>query len=128
MTEMTEQMYEELKNTAFENGVEAINDLLGYEHNVNEDKSTIESRMDEVLDQIPEEEALALYEKYCMRPLYVTVQCMATYNSKIMVPAKMKLDEAIGYANEHKDDIPLGEMTYVPDSDELDEENCSFDE
>lgn len=62
---MTERMYEELKNAIWDNGVEAIDDFLGYEHNVEEDKDTIENRMDEVLDQMPEEEAMEFYNKYC---------------------------------------------------------------
>lgn len=62
---MTELMYEELKKAIFDNGVEAIDDFLGYEHDVNEEKDTIERRMDEVLDQMPEEEVLVFYKKYC---------------------------------------------------------------
>lgn len=62
---MTEKMYEELKNAIWDNGVEAIDDFLGYEHDVEEDKDTIENRMDEVLDQMPEEEVIEFYNKYC---------------------------------------------------------------
>lgn len=62
---MTEKMYEELKNAIWDNGVEAIDDFLGYEHDVEEDKDTIENRMDEVLDQMPEEEVMEFYNKYC---------------------------------------------------------------
>lgn len=47
------------------NGVEAIDDLLGYEHDVEEDSDVTENRMDEVLDQMPEEEVLKFYNKYC---------------------------------------------------------------
>ena len=62
---MNETMYETLKSAIFNHGVEAIDDLLGYEHNVNEDTATIENRMDEVLDQMPEDTALDFYHKYC---------------------------------------------------------------
>lgn len=62
---MTEKMYEELKNAIWDNGVEAIDDFLGYEHDVEEDKDTIENRMDEVLEQMPEEDAMEFYNKYC---------------------------------------------------------------
>lgn len=62
---MNEKMCDELKQAIFDNGVEAIDDFLGYEHDVNEEKDTIENRMDEVLSQMPEEESLALYNKYC---------------------------------------------------------------
>ena len=62
------------------------------------------------------------------RKLNVTVQCLAVYNSSIEVPADMSEEEAIEYANEHLDEIPLETLEYVSDSDELDEENCSFDD
>lgn len=63
-----------------------------------------------------------------MKRLNVTVQCMAVYNSSIEVPEEMTFEEAIEYAKEHLDEIPLGELEYVSDSDTLDEENCDFDE
>ncbi|HUM82623.1 MAG TPA: hypothetical protein PLN48_02470 [Lachnospiraceae bacterium] len=56
----------------------------------------------------------------------VTVNCMAAYNSEIDAPADMGIEDAIRYAKEHLDDIPLGEIEYVMDSDELDEDNCDF--
>lgn len=63
-----------------------------------------------------------------MRKLNVTVQCIAVYNSSIMVPCELTFEEAIKYAKEHIDEINLGELEYISDSDELDEENCDFDE
>ena len=63
-----------------------------------------------------------------MKTLNVTVQCMAVYNSSIEVPEEMTLEEAIEYAKAHLDEIPLGELEYISDSDELDEENCDFEE
>ena len=63
-----------------------------------------------------------------MKRLNVTVQCMAIYNSSIEVPDDMTLEEAIEYAKEHLDEIPCGELEYISDSDELDEENCDFEE
>lgn len=63
-----------------------------------------------------------------MRKLNVTVQCMAVYNSSIMVPRELTFEEAIKYAKEHIDEINIGELEYISDSDELDEENCDFDE
>lgn len=63
-----------------------------------------------------------------MKKLNVAVTCMAVYNSSIEVPEEMTLEEAIKYAKNHINEIPLGEMEYISDSDELDEENCNFDE
>lgn len=62
-----------------------------------------------------------------MARLNVTVQCMAVYNSSIQVPDEMTLFEAIEYAKQHLDDIPLGELEYVRDSDVLDTENCDLE-
>ena len=62
---MTEEMYEELKKAVWNSGVEAIDDLLGYEHDVEEDSSVTEYRIDEVLDQMPEDIILEFYNKYC---------------------------------------------------------------
>lgn len=61
-----------------------------------------------------------------MKVLNVTVQCMAVYNSSILVPDDLTLEEAIAYAKEHIDEIPCGELDYISDSDEIDEENCDF--
>ena len=58
-------VFEELKMAIFMSGVEAIDDFLGYEHDVEEDKDVIDARMDEVLCQMPEEEINKYYEKYC---------------------------------------------------------------
>ena len=55
-----------------------------------------------------------------MRKLNVTVQCVAVYSS-IMVPRELTFEEAIKYAKEHIDEINLGELEYISDSDELDE-------
>lgn len=62
---ITEEMYQELKSAVWNNGVEAIDDLLGYEHDVEEDNDTIESRMDMVLDQMPPEVFMDFYNRYC---------------------------------------------------------------
>lgn len=63
-----------------------------------------------------------------MKTLNVTIQCMAVYNSNIEVPEEMTLEEAIEYAKNHLNEIPLTELEYVDDSDILDEENCDFEE
>ena len=41
---------------------------------------------------------------------------------------KKTIEEAIKYAKEHLNEIPCGELEYISDSDELDEENCDFDD
>lgn len=61
---MTEKMYEELKRNVFDAGVDAIEDLLGYELEFDTDEDMMEA-MDDVLDQMPEDIALEFYNKYC---------------------------------------------------------------
>lgn len=61
-----------------------------------------------------------------MKKLYVTIQCMAVYNSVIEVPDDLNIGEAIEYAKQHLDEAPLGALEYVRDSDVLDEDNCGF--
>lgn len=63
-----------------------------------------------------------------MRKLNVTIQCLAIYNSSIMVPSELTFEEAIEYAKKHIAEIPLGTLEYVSESDNLDVENCDFDD
>lgn len=64
-----------------------------------------------------------------MKILNVTVVCQAYYNSYIEVPDDMTFDEAIEYAKEHIEDIPINSpLEYISDSDELDVDNCDFDD
>ena len=63
-----------------------------------------------------------------MKTLNLTVMCQAYYNSSIEVPDDMTLEEAIEYAKQHLDEVPIVDgLEYVSDSDELDVENCEFD-
>lgn len=62
---ITEEMFDELKAAVWNNGVEAIDDLLGYECNPEEDPDVIESRMDMVLDQMPPDVFMDFYNSYC---------------------------------------------------------------
>ena len=63
-----------------------------------------------------------------MRKLNVTIECLAMYNSSIMVPSELTFEEAIEYAKKHITEIPLGTLEYVSESDNLDVENCNFDD
>lgn len=62
-----------------------------------------------------------------MKTLNVTVNCIGTYNSSIQVPDDMTIGEAVKYASEHLDSIPMTHVEWVGDAG-LDEENCGFDE
>ena len=62
-----------------------------------------------------------------MKTLNVTVNCVGVYNSSIQVPDDMTIDEAIKYASKHLDLIPMRQVERVGD-DNLDEENCDFDD
>ena len=63
-----------------------------------------------------------------MKKLHVTATCLAYYESSIEIPDNLNLEEAIEYAKKHIDEIPCGDLEYVSDSDEIDEENCDFEE
>lgn len=63
-----------------------------------------------------------------MQKLNVTIQCLATYDSSILVPDGLTLEEAVQYAKKHINEIKIGELYYVPYSDDLDEESCNFSE
>ena len=63
-----------------------------------------------------------------MKKLLVTINCKAVYNSSIYVPDDMTLEESIEYAKEHLDEAGLDVLEYVEGSDELDEDNCMFEE
>lgn len=63
-----------------------------------------------------------------MKRLNVTVNCLAVYCSAIDVPDELSIEQAIEYAKEHINEIPLGQLDYIPDSDSLDEYNCDFDD
>lgn len=60
------------------------------------------------------------------KTLNITAQCLAVYNSSIEVPFDMSLEEAAQYAKDHIDEISIGELEYISDSDQIDEENCCF--
>ena len=63
--EITDEMKEELLAAVWDNGVEAIDDLLGYEHDVEECTDVTENRMDMMLDLMLPEEFMKFYNKYC---------------------------------------------------------------
>lgn len=53
--------------------------------------------------------------------------CTAYYTGSIEVPADYTLEQAIAYAKEHIDEIPIeSDLEYIGESDELDEEHCKF--
>jgi len=57
------------------------------------------------------------------------IQCVATFSFGIDIPEHIvTLEEAIDYAKEHVNEIPVGELEYVSDSDEIDESSCYFDD
>lgn len=62
-----------------------------------------------------------------MKRLNVACTCLAVYNSSIEMPDDMTLEEAIKYSRAHVNEIPTGELTYISDSDEIDDENCDFE-
>lgn len=63
------------------------------------------------------------------RTLNLTVKCRASYSSRIEVPADLTLNEAIEYARQRIDEVPIkGGVRYIPGYDSLDIDNCDFSE
>ena len=59
--------------------------------------------------------------------LSCSILCNAYYYGELWLPEAIKsLPEALEYAKDHLDEIPLGEMNYIENSDVLDEENCEL--
>lgn len=56
--------FEELKKELFMNGQEAIENFLGFEIDYDTEKDVIDSMMDEVAEQMPEEELEEYYNLY----------------------------------------------------------------
>lgn len=66
-----------------------------------------------------------------MKQLNVSIVYEMVGMSSIMVPDELSLEEAIEYAKEHISEIPTpnrNESDWICDSDEVDEENCDFDD
>lgn len=57
-------LFEKVKNTILNSDAEVIDEILGYEHNVNEDKDVTEVRLCLTLLDMTDEELLDLYNKY----------------------------------------------------------------
>ena len=63
------------------------------------------------------------------KKLNVTIVCQAVYNSSLEVPDDMTIEDAIEYAKQHLDSCNIETpLEYISGSDELDEENCDFEE
>ena len=80
---------------------------------------------DEVQKEV--EDIMECPEQPKTRTLNLTCICQCWYNSSIEVPADLSFKEAIDYARERLNEVPLGELEYIDNSDELDEENCDFE-
>lgn len=57
------------------------------------------------------------------KTLHVRVWCQASYDSEIEVPDNLTFEEACEYAQNNISEIPLTELQYLPDSDEIDPED-----
>lgn len=54
---------------------------------------------------------------------HVRVYCQAYYTADIAVPENLTHKQAWEYAKKHIDEIPVGELTYVENTDTIDDEN-----
>lgn len=65
-------------------------------------------------------------EVFEMKRLDVSCTCSCVYRSFIDVPDEMSLREAVCYAKEHFDEIPVGEISLLNGTNKLEEEMCGF--
>lgn len=56
----------------------------------------------------------------------VRIYVQACYDAIIKVPEGCSHEEAVEIAQSQLKDIPLGELSYVPDSDDIEAESCYF--
>ena len=64
-----------------------------------------------------------------MKTFNLTVLCQAYYTSSIEVPDDFTREQALEYARKHLDLCPIDSpLEYISDSDELDDENCDFEQ
>ena len=64
---MTEEMYDELKKNVFFAGADAMVDVLDHDLDFATDEEMMQA-LDNVLAQMPKEEAYKYYQKYCTNP------------------------------------------------------------
>lgn len=63
------------------------------------------------------------------KTLNLSIECRAYYNAHIEVPANLTFNEAIEYAKQRLDEVPIeGHLEYISGSDVLDIDNCNFNE
>ncbi len=66
-------------------------------------------------------------KKNIPQKLSCSILCNAYYHGELLLPGAIKtFPEALEYAKDHLDEIPLGEMNYIENSDVLDQENCEL--
>lgn len=51
---------------------------------------------------------------------------MATYNTIIKMPKDYSLEEAVNHAKKHINEINVGELNWISNSDKIDDKNCYF--
>lgn len=64
MVELSDDDMEVLKRNLFMEGIDVLSDFLGTELSGNEDKDTIDSMLNEVIDQMPDEELIMFFRRY----------------------------------------------------------------
>lgn len=134
---MNNKKYEELKRAIYDEGVNAIEDLLGYALEFGTDEE-LSKAMDDVLDQMPEDIALKFYNKYCKKTKRLHISMAYTFvgDTGIDIPVSLlegkseeeKLQIAYEYAQENIDRIPVADNAeYIANSDSFELEDISFE-
>ena len=95
------------------------------ENKIDYNRSLIEY-VEDTCETDKEDEEEVAPEEAGTRTLKVMITCQASYKSEIEVPADLTLEEAIKYASENIRDIPVTDLDWLEDSDDLVVEECAF--
>ena len=130
--------YDTLKKEIWMNGIEAVDNVLGYEHDVNEDPDVTDARLDVALTTLTDDEVLAILKKYFgnIKRLHISMAYTYVGDTGIDVPMDLlegkseeeQLKIAYEYAQNHIDDIPVANNAeYIANSDSFELEDIDFE-
>lgn len=71
ISELNDTMWEELKRELFMHGTNALEDFLGFSISDNDDKDTIENKLEDISSQMPDDIMAKFYIKYVPNNTFV---------------------------------------------------------
>lgn len=129
--------YDTIKKEIWMNGAEAIDEILGDERNLDEDPDVTDARLDSVLMNLTDDEALVIFKKYLgsTKRLHISMAYTFVGDTGIDIPKDLlegkseedQLKIAYEYAQDHIDNIPVARNAeYILHSDSFELEDIDF--